>query len=60
MCLTKHYAMNTYGEMGVQTNVFLTSTLVGGEWSDSHSDFFNPGVRAHCWGPKSGLDDMEK
>jgi hypothetical protein len=30
----KHYAMKTYGGVDVQTRVFLTSALVGGERSD--------------------------
>jgi hypothetical protein len=33
--LTKHYAMKTYGGVDVQIHVFLTSALVGGEWSAS-------------------------
>jgi hypothetical protein len=35
LCLTKHYAMNTYGGVYVQTHIFLTSALVRGEWSAS-------------------------
>jgi hypothetical protein len=27
-----HYAIKTYGAVDVKANVFLTSTLVGGEW----------------------------
>jgi hypothetical protein len=30
LCLTKHYATTTYGEVDVQIHVFLTSTRVGG------------------------------
>jgi hypothetical protein len=55
--------MNTYGEVDVQICVILTSTLVGGEWSDSHPCRITPGERAtgtHWVGPRSGLDDMQK
>jgi hypothetical protein len=34
--------MKTYGGMDVQNCVFLTSALVGGEWSASFSDGFIP------------------
>jgi hypothetical protein len=51
----------------MQTHVFLTSALVGGEWSASRRGRFTPGERAagtHWiggWvGPRAGLDDMEK
>jgi hypothetical protein len=30
LCLTKHYAMKTYGGVGVQIHAFLTSALVRG------------------------------
>jgi hypothetical protein len=59
--------MKTYGGVDVYIYVFLTSALVGGEWSSSRSGRFTPGERApgtHWiggWvGPKAGLDDMEK
>jgi hypothetical protein len=67
ICLTKHYAKKTYGEMDVQIHVFLTSALVGGGWSDSRHDRFILGERAPStlwigvWiGSRAVLDDMEK
>jgi hypothetical protein len=46
---------------------FLTSALVGGEWSASRPDSFTPGERAPGthWiggslGPRAGLGDVEK
>jgi hypothetical protein len=51
----------------VQIHVFLTSTLLGGEWSDSRPDRFTPGESApgtHWiggWvGARAGLEDVEK
>jgi hypothetical protein len=44
--LIKHYAMNTYGGVDVQIQVFLTSAVDGGEWSLSGSDRFIPGEKA--------------
>jgi hypothetical protein len=35
--------MKTYGGVDVKTHVFLTSALVGGEWSASRPDSFTPG-----------------
>jgi hypothetical protein len=59
--------MKTYGGMDVYIQAFLTSALVGGEWSDSLPGRFTPGERApgtHWiggWmGPRAGLDDLEK
>jgi hypothetical protein len=59
--------MKDYWGLDVQTYVFLTSALVGGEWSRSRPGRFTSGVRAagfHWVGgwvdPRSGLDDMEK
>jgi hypothetical protein len=50
-----------------QLHIFLTSALVGGEWSASRPDLFNPGERAtntHWIGgwvdPRAGLDNVEK
>jgi hypothetical protein len=37
--------MKTYGEANVEIHVFLTSALVGGEWSDSHTSRFAPRER---------------
>jgi hypothetical protein len=57
----------TYEGADVQIHVFLTSALVGGEWSASHLGYFTPGERAPSthwigdWvGPGAGLDNMEK
>jgi hypothetical protein len=59
--------MKAYGEVDVWIHIFLSSALVGGEWSASHPGRFIPGERAtgtHWiggWmGPRVGLDDMEK
>jgi hypothetical protein len=59
--------MMTYGRLDIKVHVFLTSALVGGEWSASRSCRFTPGERATCthwidgWmDPRAGLDDMEK
>jgi hypothetical protein len=35
--------MKAYGSVDVQTHMFLTSTLVGIEWSASRPDRSNPG-----------------
>jgi hypothetical protein len=35
--------MKKYGGVDVQIHVFLTSALVGGEWSDSRPGRFTPG-----------------
>jgi hypothetical protein len=47
--------MTKYVEVDVQIHVFLTSALVGGEWSATLPCRFTAGV-----GPRAGLDDMEK
>jgi hypothetical protein len=59
--------MKTYGGVDVQIHIFLTSVLVGCEWSVSRSDRFTPGERAlgtnwiEGWvGHRAGLDDVEK
>jgi hypothetical protein len=59
--------MKTYGGVDVCTHVFLTSALVGGEWSASRPGRFILGERAPGtgWigagvGRRAGLDDMEK
>jgi hypothetical protein len=59
--------MMTYGGVDVQIHIFLTSALVGGEWSDSRPCRFTPLERApytHWIGgwvdPRAGLDDVEK
>jgi hypothetical protein len=59
--------MKAYGEVDVQTHVFLTSALVGGEWSASLPGRYTPRERApgtHWIGgwvdPTAGLNDVEK
>jgi hypothetical protein len=58
--------MKAYGGVDVYTHVFLTSAVVGGEWSASRSDRFTPaeGALGTHWirgwvGPRTGLDNME-
>jgi hypothetical protein len=41
--LIKHYAMKAYGGVDVYIHIFLTSALVGGEWSTSRPGRFTPG-----------------
>jgi hypothetical protein len=54
--------MKTYGGVDVWIHIFLTSALVGCEWSASRPCPFTPGI--HFIGgwvdPRAGLDDMEK
>jgi hypothetical protein len=59
--------MKAYMGVDVQTHVFLTSALVGGEWSASRFGRFTPAERAPGtnliggWvDPRAGLNDMEK
>jgi hypothetical protein len=59
--------MKSYGRVDVWIHIFLTSALVGGEWSASRPGRFTPGERAlgthwigGCVGPRAGLDNMEK
>jgi hypothetical protein len=59
--------MKTYGGVDVWTYGFLTSPLVGGEWSASRPGRFAPGERdsgsnliGGRVGPRAGLDDVEK
>jgi hypothetical protein len=54
--------MKTYGRVQVYINVFLTSALVGGEWSASRPGRFTPGTHwIGGWvGRTAGLDDVEK
>jgi hypothetical protein len=56
--------MKTYGGVNVYTHVFLTSALVGGEWSASRPGRFTPGEKVpgtHWIGgwvdSRAGLDD---
>jgi hypothetical protein len=58
--------MKVYGGVDVQIHIFLTSALVGGEWSSSRPGRFTLRERApgtHCIGgwvdPRAGLDKME-
>jgi hypothetical protein len=68
LCLQiKHHAMKAYARVDVYTHVFLTSALVGGEWSASLSSHFTPGERAPRtqwiggWvGRRIGLEVLEK
>jgi hypothetical protein len=59
--------MKVYGGVDVYIHIFLTSALVGGEWSASRPGRFTPGERApgthwlEGWvSPRVGLDDVEK
>jgi hypothetical protein len=59
--------MKTYGGVDVWIHIFLTSALVGGEWSASRTGRFTPGERDHVihwiegWvGPNAGLGLVEK
>jgi hypothetical protein len=59
--------MKTYGGVDVYIQVFLTSALVGDEWSTALPGRFTPGERVlsihwiRGWvGPRTGLDDMER
>jgi hypothetical protein len=58
--------MKTYAEMDVWIHAFLTSALVGSEWSASRPGRFTPKERApgthwiRGWvGPRTGLDAVE-
>jgi hypothetical protein len=60
-------AMNSYGEMEVQLQVFFALTLNGGEWSVSRPDRFTSGERdagtnfTEGWVyPTTGLDVVAK
>jgi hypothetical protein len=59
--------MKTYGGVDIYIHIFLTSALVGGEWSASSPCRCTLGERAPGthgiggWvGPIAGLHDMEK
>jgi hypothetical protein len=59
--------MKVHGGIDVQSHIFLTSALVGGEWSASRRGGFNPEESApgtHWIGgwvdPRAGLGDVEK
>jgi hypothetical protein len=54
--------MKVYGGVELQIHIFLTSALVGAEWSASRLGRFTPAT--HCvgsWvGSRIGLNDVEK
>jgi hypothetical protein len=54
--------MKAYGGVDVEIHIFLTSALVGGEWSDSRPGRFTPGT--HWIGGwvnlRASVDDVEK
>jgi hypothetical protein len=59
--------MKAYEGVDVQIQIFLTSAIVGGEWSASHPGRFTPRERTrgtHWLGgwvdPRAGLDDVTK
>jgi hypothetical protein len=59
--------MKAYGGVDVYIHVFLTSALIGGEWSASRPGRFTPREKAPGtrWmgdrvGSSTCLDDMEK
>jgi hypothetical protein len=58
--------MKAYGGVDVYINIFLTSALVGGEWSALLPGCFIPGETPGThwiggWvGLRAGLDDVEK
>jgi hypothetical protein len=41
-CNRVQYAMKAYGGVDAQIHIFLTSALVGGEWSASRPGRFTP------------------
>jgi hypothetical protein len=43
MCLTKYHAKKSYWWVGVKLQVFVTSELDGGEWSDSRPGRYTQG-----------------
>jgi hypothetical protein len=59
--------MKVYEGMDVQIHIFLTSALIGGEWSASRPVRFTPAERAHDthwiggWvDARAGLEYLEK
>jgi hypothetical protein len=59
--------MKDYGGVDVKIHFFLTSALVGGDWSASRPGRLPPGERSFDtnwkggWvGPRAGLNDVEK
>jgi hypothetical protein len=61
--LINHYVRKVYGGVDVYIHIFLTSALVGGEWSASRPGRFTPGkepsvpiVKEVGWTPSAGVD----
>jgi hypothetical protein len=59
--------MKTYGGVGVQIHIFLTSALFGGEWSASRPGRFTPSETAPgthwiggCVDPRGHPDVLKK
>jgi hypothetical protein len=53
--------MKAYGGVDVYIHIFLTSALVGGEWSASRPAALSPGKEPPVpIGQEAGLDDVEK
>jgi hypothetical protein len=57
--------MKTYEEMDAKIHVFLTSALLGDEWSASRPGRFTPGEEplvpiGGSVGPRTGLDEVKK
>jgi hypothetical protein len=54
--------MKTYGGVDVKTHGFLTSAIIGGEWSASPPGRVNPATQwvGVLMGSEASLDDMEK
>jgi hypothetical protein len=54
--------MKAYGGADVWIHIFLTSALVGGEWSTSRPGRFTPSThwRGGWVDLRAGLDDLEK
>jgi hypothetical protein len=59
--------MLAYGGVNLYIHIFLTSTLVAGEWSATCTDRHTPGDKTpgthwigYWVGPRVGLDDVEK
>jgi hypothetical protein len=54
--------MKVYRGVDVETHIFLTSALAGGEWSASRPGHFTPGIHliGGCVDPRADLEDVEK
>jgi hypothetical protein len=51
--------MKAYGGVDVDTHVFMTSALVGGEWSASRPGRFTPRGKSHGYPLDSWLDGSQ-